>query len=474
MLKRHFKTKALTAGVMVGVLGGVGATHAAPNPFSNSNSTSSQTQTAPSGSGSTVEEVRSMGTGTSSAPAKQTPHSTTTATISSNRHSQAPDSTATATNNVKDAANACAVANHAEEVQIARLEAVDAGPSRVKAMENIETHESTKGCLSSSKEILDLTVALPTIRGSWGDIGQIVRKQVDKEIQKIQKEVIHRTCEIADKAVRDAAAPVLDFYKTWNGVTTIINGSDATVGKYLSDKVTDSSGKVGRYLNDRLNSAQKNLDSANQKVNNKYQGYKNGIDDHAYEAIGFNIGDADAQVNGILKQQIEAEMEDVRRSIPPKPQYTANYRSDGNYYKCDSSGRCTLSNMTEYRQINNEHRTYNDAVERTRTQLGMLQKQLTEVGRKPTAPVSQPQPITLGQNQSAAPQSNTQHQAQPQAAQAAAPTASQRVQNTTNAVNETAQRAQEQRFSISQLNPFANRSTTENTDGSSSNNRFAN
>lgn len=482
MQKLDFKTKAIAVGVVIGMLGGVGvmSANANTNPFSGTSSTSSasMTQGATTSTTSKVEDVKAASVGNTSTPAKQVATSDTTTTVSSNKHVHAADSTAKATDDVGEAAEGCAVANHAEEVQVARMKTIDAGPTRIQAMENIENNESTKGCLASSQEIIDLTVALPTIRGSWGDIGQVVRRQVDKELANIKEEVINRTCEIADKAVLDATSSVRGYFKTWNDAVAVINGADAMVGKYLSDRVSLGGSKVDMYLSERLNSAENSLNAANARAADRYKGYKSTLNEKVYDALGFEIGDAQSQVDTIRRDQIQTEIADIQRRIPPKPTHTVQ-TSGGLYYKCLGTS-CQEINVTEYQKIRAEHQAHNNAVEQSRNQLAMLQKQLSEIGKQVTEPTTQTQTqattttsTTTPATTSGAAATTTQTQAQGGGGQATlGHKVDAVVNNTTNTVNTKVDEAQRKTFSISDLNPFNRAQSGGSGSESMTNNRF--
>lgn len=481
MKKLDFKTNAIAAGVVIGMFAcaGVVSANANTNPFSGTtvatgaNSSGTTATTTKPNTTSQVETVKSMSVGNSSTPAKELPTSNTTKTVSSDKHVQAADSTAKSTDSAVEDVQGCVVANHAQEVQVARMKAIDAGPTRVQAMENIEKNESTKGCLTSSQEILDLTSALPTIRGSWGDIGQVVRRQVDKEIAKIKDEVINRTCEIADKAIMDATAPVMDFYKSWNDTVTVINGADALVGKYLSDKVSLSGDKVNMYLSERLSLAESNLNEANARVAAKYEGYKSSLNERVYDAIGFEIGDAEAQVNKIRKDQIQAEIDDIQSRIPPKPKYTVQ-ASGGKYFKCIGTS-CQETTVAEYQTLQAQHTAHNNAVEQSRTQISMLQKQMSEIGKTVTEPTTtQSTPAASTVVTPATNTTQTQTQAQTgttaQTTQQQNQSPAQRLESAKTAINEKVEATENKRFSISSLNPFSRGQSGSTSE--TNNNRF--
>lgn len=481
MKKLDFKTNAIAAGVVIGMFAcaGVVSANANTNPFSGTTTTTganSSGTTAPTTKPNTtsqVETVKSMSVGNSSTPAKELPTSNTTRTVSSDKHVQAADSTAKSTDSAVEDVQGCVVANHAQEVQVARMKAIDAGPTRVQAMENIEENESTKGCLTSSQEILDLTLALPTIRGSWGDIGQVVRRQVDKEIAKIKDEVINRTCEIEDKAIMDATAPVMDFYKRWNDTVTVINGADARVGKYLSDQVSLSGDKVNMYLSERLSLAESNLNEANARVAAKYEGYKSSLNERVYDAIGFEIGDAEAQVKKIRKDQIQAEIDDIQSRIPPKPKYTVQ-ASGGKYFKCIGTS-CQETTVAEYQTLQAQHTAHNNAVEQSRTQISMLQKQMSEIGKTVTEQTTtQSTPAASTVVTPATNTTQTQTQAQTgttaQTTQQQNQSPDQRLESAKTAINEKVEAAENKRFSISSLNPFSRGQSGSTSE--TNNNRF--
>lgn len=481
MKKLDFKTNAIAAGVVIGMFAcaGVVSANANTNPFSGTtvatgtNSSGTTTPTTKPNTTSQVETVKSMSVGNSSTPAKELPTSNTTRTVSSDKHVQAADSTAKSTDSAVEDVQGCVVANHAQEVQVARMKAIDAGPTRVQAMENIEENESTKGCLTSSQEILDLTLALPTIRGSWGDIGQVVRRQVDKEIAKIKDEVINRTCEIADKAIMDATAPVMDFYKSWNDTVTVINGADAMVGKYLSDQVSLSGDKVNMYLSERLSLAESNLNEANARVAAKYEGYKSSLNERVYDAIGFEIGDAEAQVKKIRKDQIQAEIDDIQSRIPPKPKYTVQ-ASGGKYFKCIGTS-CQETTVAEYQTLQAQHTAHNNAVEQSRTQISMLQKQMSEIGKTVTEPTTtQSTPAASTVVTPATNTTQTQTQAQTgttaQTTQQQNQSPAQRLESAKTAINEKVEATENKRFSISSLNPFSRGQSGSTSE--TNNNRF--
>lgn len=487
MSSNDFRKKAIAAGVIVGMLGGAGVMSASANtnifsgqstPTTTASTTNTGSKTTNTTSNAKVEDVKTQSAGNNSGKANETVGSSTTRTVSGNNHAQAPDSKAKSSDSVADAVSGCDVAEHAEEVQISRIKAIEAGPSRVAAMESVEENEATKGCLSSSKEVLDLTLALPTIRGSWGDIGQIVRRQVDKEINSIKEQVINRTCEIADKAILDATAPVRDFYKTWNEAVNVINGADALVGKYLTDEVANQGTKVQSYLDGRLESLQNKLDARNKEISDKYEGYKSSLNDRVYESFGFNIEDADAQATKIRQEQVQAEIDDIQRRLPPQPKFTVRQQG-GEYFKCDASGKCTATNVIEYQKITQETKAYNDAVANSKTQIAQLQKQIKDLGTALDARTKAAEAKAAGQTTTQATQTGTgttttgtQTTTQGTNSDSAANrTLSQRVDAAStkakSTVNEAASSAAEKNLSVSSLRNMFTGSKSTTTEGES-------
>lgn len=456
-----FKKKAIAVGVVIGMLSGAGVMTASANTniFTGSSTTSASADKTPTSTKTTVkvEDVQANRAGANSPKAKETVNANETRTVSSAGHAQAPEAAAKETNDVESKAKACVAAEHAQKVQIERIKAIEAGPSRVEAMENIEENESTKGCLSSSQEILDLTLALPTIRGSWGDIGTIVRNRLDKEINQIKENTINRACEIADKAIVDATAPVVDFYNQWNSAVEIINGADALVGKYLADKVTVETDKVAMYLDERLNSAQAKLDARNQKFAEAYQGIKDSANQKVYDVVGFDIDDAQSSVLNIRKQQTQEAIEVLQKQIPPKPTETVRM-SGGEYLKCVGA-QCTPTTISEYQKISAQHKAHADAVAEHGTKINMLQKQLNELNNpteKQTAESTESKPRTLGAFINNALNKNGQEQ---QVAQAPATTTA---PTTTTTTQETPKKTAEQKVNEAAENELSTFRSTKN------------
>lgn len=493
-----FRKKAIAAGVVIGMLSGAGVMTASANtnPFTGGASnnppgalslTGGSGSSASSSEKTTVESVKAASAGTNSTPAKETPSANTTRTVSSPNHVQAADGTAKKSDNVAEAAQGCPVAEHAQEVQMARLDAIDATPSRITAMENIEQSEAGKGCLSSSKEIIDLTMTLPTISGSWGDIGKVVRMRVDEEINKIKDGVINQACQIADQALLDANKNVQEFYKVWNDKMNVINNAPAFVGKYLGDKVVYGSDKVGAHLSEKLQGMQSKVDATNAEFAAKNKAYRDSVNEKVYDTFGFNIEDADNVLTGIYKENIELEIRDVESRIPPKPDYTAQ-TFDGKYYKCQGTN-CTAINSAEYRDLVEKHRAHENAVAAAKPQLENLRKQLSTVGQKTasntqTTPAQQPAAApTVGNTggvsgtlQQAVNNANTQAantQQVPQTAPATAekPTLTESYnktqQDAVKATNETAKEKLESNWSVSNLiNRFTGSGSSGGTSGS--------
>lgn len=378
----NFKKTAITLAITASVLVTAGAATAnSGNPFaSNIQQTTGNNNPFVLNAQPNVEDVKQNRLGVNSTTANKSGVVNNATAVSSPRHPQAPDSTSTQNDGVVPAVQACVMADHAEEVQIAKIQAIEASPTRTAAMESIEKQEATKGCLSSSKEILDLTLALPTIRGSWGDIGNIVRRQVDKEISKIKESVINRACEIADKAIYDATRPVHDFYKKWTNAVEIINHGDAYVGKYVTNQISLGSNKVGRYLDQRMNTTARELDEAGQRVNNAYSKVIDKVEQATNNpVIDFTIQDPTAEIANIRKQNVQAALNEVRSNIPQKPQNTVQ-ASRGEYQLCDLNRRnCKQTSFKTYNEVRKQHADYNEAMRTYGTQLQMLERQLHEI-----------------------------------------------------------------------------------------------
>lgn len=383
MANRKFtQTQLAIAMSVLSMAATVGATTAiastsATNPFdgkpvsANGTQPATTTTSTDNKSGSTVEAAQQQRVGVNSTPANgNTTTTPTTNTTSSPNHPQAP---APGTEKSKDGTSDensvdCELAKAQDTALEHRLEMQQkAANIGSKSYADMQKNAVARGCNINTKEILDLSVSLPTIRGSWGSIAGAVKDKVKSEMKRIQNELVERTCEVAEQVIVDAVRPVREMIDTYNDISAAITG----LPQYVQDKATARIERQTQKLQDRLNGysdkAQAKIDKFNEKNLERYQKFENSIYENAAE-IGFDIEEASEAGRSLHTNLMNERIQELQANPPKAPQYYAVYQrakdnSDNmaKYLKCTDPAHknCTASTAAEYNTLRSQWDQYN-------------------------------------------------------------------------------------------------------------------
>ncbi|MFB6350034.1 hypothetical protein ACFBZI_11435 [Moraxella sp. ZJ142] len=332
------------------------------------------------GNSAKTEDVQKNRIGTN-APAAATP-TTSKPSVDvkpSENHPEAPNAAQKEKDDVPGAAETCAAGlGEAAEKAIERnIDAAETvyGSTATEMMENVGKNEASKGCLTVSSELLDLTTALPKIPTSWGDISGIVRKHAQQKMAEMKRGLIDRGCEIADQFARDSLKPVIDFNKRWAESVKNTNDKFGNIDHYVGGIVVghiDTVGdKITQSLEKRLLKADESLKKVSDEIYDKYSGVDkaiNDLDNSVNDIFNFKISDAQKD-NAESGASVAAQMmKDVQAKIPPAPKTTVKKTKPVSgfgfeYQECDSSGKCQVVNVDRYRQVEQQWKEHNEAKE---------------------------------------------------------------------------------------------------------------
>lgn len=257
-------------------------------------------------------------------------------------------------NSAHDDEHGCEVADAQVATQNAMTDMIVNAPSRTTALKNIQNAEQTKGCLAPASEIIDLSVTLPTINASWGNIGAMVREHAKKELLKAKERVINSACNVANQALKDVAAPINDTVRRLNDFSEMIsNAPDALVGSAMTRTekwVRDGQLSLTETLNKKIQQTAEPFAKFGNKMADEVDGSLSSLENRTVNLIG---GEQDYQSNLDRAKQAKKELADKRIAEIPKPiapAYTLQGNQKDGYKKCQA-GNCVPSNINEAYQI---------------------------------------------------------------------------------------------------------------------------
>lgn len=309
----------------------------------------------------------SANTSQTSAPVKPNPAVTTQnndSTASAGQNTTLPSTSNTSFGTQGDSnheQSGCVLEEARDEAQAAMTEIVINAPKRTDIMKNLQENESTKGCLASTKEILDLAATLPTIRGSWGSIGSIIRNRAEAEIAQIKNKAIDRACAVADQAIADVMSPIKNTVRRINDFSDLISNAPEVIAGQGVAVVGKLGSRTSSVLDREFGKAQERVNAETSKIVSSLSQGPSVLDNAAME-LGFeNISDAAEYGRNIQVSNAMIVLQNLQSKIPPKPQYTVTYSKDDGYKRCASS-QCQNISVTEYTRIQKQWSDYNVAV----------------------------------------------------------------------------------------------------------------
>lgn len=297
---------------------------------------------------------------------------------------------------------------------------------------NAQGNEAIAGCFTAANQIIDLAQSIPSITPSWGDIAGVVQKAVNKKLQEVQANMLDRTCQVANRALSDALAPIHSFLSA-AGSNQILNDP----GGFLSDYIIDKAGTVideqELAFNGLLNGIDNKVKEQNNAANQAFKDAQSKLDQLPSTGTGsYDTSALDNSLNSaegnVLQGNLEGaykQLQDVISNKPPRIGVEGGGR-DRRYCKYPTGNQCVPINMGEYSNIANQHEIYNQhllpAAERryqlaqealSANKTGTTGRSVPNYQARSAAPTANTAPSNSG---SSAPTNNVPAQQQPQAA----------------------------------------------------------
>lgn len=138
-------------------------------------------------------------------------------------------------NNVELDANGCPIPAALDQAKLEAVQLAQVTPN-IDAIFNA-ADKASEGCFASSREMINLAINIPSINGNLTDI---VKQALMKEIEKQKALILKRVCNIADNALLSVLQPLQNY-------TTIINSKIEEASLIFGDlgvPVTYKSSKV--------------------------------------------------------------------------------------------------------------------------------------------------------------------------------------------------------------------------------------
>lgn len=252
------------------------------------------------------------------------------------------------------------------------------------------------GCFSAANQIIDLSIGIPSIPTSWGDIGGLVRKQIDKHIANAQKQFLERGCEIANSALSSALGPINTFLTGVNG-SSLINSPEGFVGGYISKQIDGAFDEADLIFNGVLDKVDNSIKEQNQNAQDKANAVAGQLED--LDRVGdYDMKDFNDRVENINKDitagSVQSAQADLNRLISEAPPATSTYRRDKTTYYCKTvNSNCVDITRREYDRINEAAQVHALQMQAARARLAAAQ---ATAANQPV-PQSAPTPSTYGQ-----------------------------------------------------------------------------
>lgn len=358
----------LAIGTMIGI--GVPSIAATVNPFTNSDSPDTTTATtAPSSA--TQEGLNTVRVNAFDAQDGGTASGVVAGTGNGGAKQDDPDGV-TVDSDVIDAAANCADPNNVDGLKAAHTKVIQDRQELVVTTVDVDAlfnmdpkdpeNAAASGCFAAAQQILDLSVAIPSIPTSWGDIGSMVTKQVTERLAQMQQEVLDRGCQIGLSALENTLSPIKDVLNSANN-SSLLNDPAGFVGSYISQQVGSQLDSADLAFNGILDGVTNDLAVSNQTARDLAANITSNLQN--IEASGsYDTSKMDETLNSgtsnVLTESLaraQAELARVIAAGPAKPLPTY-YRDGYKYYPVTKNGTTTTVSENRYDDIKRDYNRY--------------------------------------------------------------------------------------------------------------------
>lgn len=275
---------------------------------------------------------------------------------------------------------------------------------------NAQGNEAIAGCFTAADQIIDLAQSIPSITPSWGDIAGVVQKAVNKKLQEVQANMLDRTCQVANRALSDALAPIHGFLSA-AGNNQILNDPGGFLGDYIIDKAGTIIDDQDLAFNGIVNGIEDKIQNQNNAANEAFKDAQGKLDQLPNTGTnkGYDTSELDNSLNsaegGVLQGNLEntyKQLQDVIAKKPPRIGVEGGGR-DRRYCKYPAGNQCVAIGRGEYSNIANQQNIYDQHLLPAAERRYKLAQEALSAGKTGTTGRSVPN----YQTRSAAPTTNT-------------------------------------------------------------------
>ena len=269
-------------------------------------------------------------------------------------------------------ATTCADPNNVDGLKAAHTEVMRERQALVVTTVNVDelfnmdpkdpANQAASGCFAAAQQILDLSVAIPSIPTSWGDIGNMVTKQVTDRLVQMQQEVLDRGCQIGLNALQNTLSPIKDVLNAANN-STLLNDPAGFVGNYISQQVGSQLDSADLAFNGILDDVTNDLAVSNQTARdlaNKVAQNSKDIEPPGSYSTSKIDETLNSSSKAVLQESLaraQAELARVVSAGPYEPLPT--YYKDGEkYYPVTKNGTTKNVSSAHYHAIVNSYNQY--------------------------------------------------------------------------------------------------------------------
>lgn len=233
---------------------------------------------------------------------------------------------------------------------------------------------AASGCFAAAQQILDLSVAIPSIPTSWGDIGNIVTSQVTARLAQMQQEILDKGCKIGLNALENTLSPLKGVLDAANG-STLLNDPAGFVGSYIAEQVGSQLDSADLAFNGILDDVSGSLEESNRAARDLAAEIAQNAKE--IEAPGsYDIGKMDKTLNdgtnsiltgGVTRAQ--AELDRVIQAAPAQPLPVERDRNGDTIYPVTKNGVKSYVHRTQYWSLQGQYEQYRPNIDAARARL---------------------------------------------------------------------------------------------------------
>lgn len=224
-------------------------------------------------------------------------------------------------------------------------------------------NEAASGCFAAAQQILDLSVAIPSIPTSWGDIGSIVTNQVTERLAQMQQEIFDRGCKIGLNALENTLSPIKDVLNSANN-SSLLNDPAGFVGNYISQQVGSQLDASDLAFNGILDNITNDLAVSNQTARELAASVAQ--NSQAIELpASYNTSKMDETLNSgatsVLTESLARAKEELARVIsagPAQPMPTYHNSNGDSVFPVSKDGKVTNVSRDTYYDISSDYNQY--------------------------------------------------------------------------------------------------------------------